>query len=1672
MGNADIYNTCVAPLLAKALDGYNTTVLAYGQTGSGKTFTMMEGFADAAAGRETEIMGVAPRLMRDLFNSLPPQEHVVEGDKEIYNWKVSVSCLEIYNEEVYDLLSNEGTKKAKSVIIREDERGEQILAGLQKVAVHSTSQMAEHLHNGMAARHTGSTGMNHRSSRSHAVFTIYLEQCFEKSKSEDDMSEGSGAGSAHTEHVGRRLSKIQLVDLAGSERAKRTGAQGEQLKEGANINRSLLSLGNVIEALARMEDSSGEEAGGKSAPKVHIPYRDSKLTHLLKSSLGGNAYTLMIACASPADSNIEETLSTLRYAARARSIKNKAVLNVDPMVKQLADMRSQLKELRDELMAARAGLPIDGPFGGSSTSKATVRVPLGELKVVNINGYPGHGAPCPCGRTLEIGCNGSSSTAELTKLRAEVKHWQEESKRQEARAKVYRDKANYADIDRDAAIAQLENMAKACRDTISSSGDGAGAQSAARFALDSIKSALQEAEASLITVQANAIASDIQNGEEEPEWDSLVNIDDLVVDGVSTAATSIGSSTFGTGVGSMDGLAVSSKTSSVSSRGSQQMDWDISLDGLEVPAAAPSKVPSSIPSSRAVGTSAGSLQPSRLQAPASEAARRAKQTAAALQSHVDSQRKEIEKVNKKIAETSSLIEAMKGSATAADKAALDKAQQELVSLQSKLQAAMREKDALEAKLNQLQEAIKGEKLLNSAKVQELTAQLEGVKSQLHEKAYQVSSLKEKESEARKLLKLRNESEGKRAQLQEELDELKRNKANLTRALKSQSDAQRAEIKKYQALNQQAQQQVNKLAKAKNEAQSLHDQKDVVLKRHIEEKLRLQAKLREQNVEITKLRSNARMVQGLTAKNLLDSEDDDFDLSDHLAIRHTGKHSFLLNPVDAPVGPSEFLFTLAAGNAASQAAGKGGHAYSTSLINMVNQLVKNKKLTPEYLGVSDDADGVGADDVHPADAAAEDEMMAAAASALGERRFPFDTMLALAECFQAGLQASSPPVNVRAMLEGDVAIHVAYRRTASLIQRLGRERAGLASKKAAAVARGADASEMEQFERLHARYNVSIKEANDLFQTLEAQIYSDKGDGAGAGSKAVGRGAARGKPWRREINGLPEALSAIQFLLTSFATLGHALETSVGAISAERSKGEQRIEDALQQAAQDTENMRNWQQSLQNATNELTILRPRHASEIASVFTSSSAVQELSDQLAKLKADFETSKAAKIVELETEVRILNKELTVAQKEAAEAKLQLEVDKRWLSKSLEGKGKGKGPVSDADIDRMVQARSSTSLADELPAPRVSNGGRLPASKGLPQDTMEDGEEDEDALDEDSEMEEEDDDDDFEDEAVGKKRKRGKNSLPTASRRGSKKAALSMGGDVDEDDAASEGRGRAAGRQSKPVSDTCKCSGTAKGKSCKNCACQKAGRQCGDGCKCGEACANPHGPHKHAPGPGPTELDIALAAAEQAAHSNTIAEGMAVQQYGQDEDMDDVTPSSAIETAAAPAPVAASMPPPPVPSARIVMGPPPLPRAASAGVGAQGRPSISHRPTPMGLPVNPAPMPSSRPSIGGAGMRTTMSAAVPTGRPSMGGTAAFRSSSTMSRPALSSLPANVASAATAKAPLPAARPPTSAMALPKSHGAGRVGVGDLLRHDQPAPAKAAHAAAPQRTSNIFPQ
>ncbi|XP_078085577.1 kinesin-like protein KIF13B isoform X3 [Mustelus asterias] len=311
----DIVFKCLGEnLLQNAFQGYNACIFAYGQTGSGKSYTMM-GSKDKP--------GLIPRLCSKLF------ERALQEANEEQSFTVEVSYMEIYNEKVRDLLDPKGSRHTLKV--REHKVLGPYVDGLSKLAVTSYKDIESLMSEGNKSRTVAATNMNEESSRSHAVFNIILTHTLY------DLQSGTS---------GEKVSKLSLVDLAGSERAAKSGAVGDRLKEGSNINKSLTTLGLVISALA-------DQAAGKNKNKF-VPYRDSVLTWLLKDSLGGNSKTAMIATVSPAADNYDETLSTLRYADRAKSIINHAVVNEDPNARIIRELREEVDKLREQLSRAEA----------------------------------------------------------------------------------------------------------------------------------------------------------------------------------------------------------------------------------------------------------------------------------------------------------------------------------------------------------------------------------------------------------------------------------------------------------------------------------------------------------------------------------------------------------------------------------------------------------------------------------------------------------------------------------------------------------------------------------------------------------------------------------------------------------------------------------------------------------------------------------------------------------------------------------------------------------------------------------------------------------------------------------------------------------------------------------------------------------------------------------------------------------------------------------------------------------------------------------------------------------------------------------------------------------------------------------------------------------------------
>ncbi|XP_028848831.1 kinesin-like protein KIF1B isoform X28 [Denticeps clupeoides] len=380
-----VYNDIGKEMLQHAFEGYNVCIFAYGQTGAGKSYTMM--------GKQEEGQeGIIPQLCEDLF------EKINDNNTEELSYSVEVSYMEIYCERVRDLLN---PKNKGNLRVREHPLLGPYVEDLSKLAVTSYTDIADLMDAGNKARTVAATNMNETSSRSHAVFTIVFTQ--RRHDSETDLS---------TEKV----SKISLVDLAGSERADSTGAKGTRLKEGANINKSLTTLGKVISALAEVDNCTSKSKKKKKTD--FIPYRDSVLTWLLRENLGGNSRTAMVAALSPADINYDETLSTLRYADRAKQIKCNAVINEDPNAKLVRELKDEVTRLKELLRAQGLGDILDieprgdeCPGDGSKYLK-DIHNNNHRYLLATENQRPGHFSTAPMG-TLSASPSSGSLCSQL-----------------------------------------------------------------------------------------------------------------------------------------------------------------------------------------------------------------------------------------------------------------------------------------------------------------------------------------------------------------------------------------------------------------------------------------------------------------------------------------------------------------------------------------------------------------------------------------------------------------------------------------------------------------------------------------------------------------------------------------------------------------------------------------------------------------------------------------------------------------------------------------------------------------------------------------------------------------------------------------------------------------------------------------------------------------------------------------------------------------------------------------------------------------------------------------------------------------------------------------------------------------------------------------------------------
>ncbi|XP_052800422.1 kinesin-like protein KIF27 isoform X2 [Mya arenaria] len=352
----ELYSICVEGLVKSIFEGYNATVFAYGQTGSGKTYTIGGGNVSPVTEDED---GIIPRAVRQMFD-------LMSIDKSV-SYSVKVSYIEIYKEELQDLLEmNSGDKP--DLHVREDDKGNTVIIGAREVDCECLDDVMGLLESGSAARHTGSTNMNEKSSRSHSICTITIGQTWTENDVLASQRKPAVDEDAENDDMTHNMfGKFHFVDLAGSERAHKTGNVGDRFKESVHINSGLLALGNVISAL-----------GDPKKKSTHIPYRESKITRLLKDSLGGNAKTLMICCVSPSAANFDESLNALKYANRARNIKNLPIVNRDIQSIRFEEMQTEIKALREEL--ARQRTTLGGGNSGWETDPELAAKYAGQVR--------------------------------------------------------------------------------------------------------------------------------------------------------------------------------------------------------------------------------------------------------------------------------------------------------------------------------------------------------------------------------------------------------------------------------------------------------------------------------------------------------------------------------------------------------------------------------------------------------------------------------------------------------------------------------------------------------------------------------------------------------------------------------------------------------------------------------------------------------------------------------------------------------------------------------------------------------------------------------------------------------------------------------------------------------------------------------------------------------------------------------------------------------------------------------------------------------------------------------------------------------------------------------------------------------------------------------------------
>jgi hypothetical protein len=1010
-------------------------------------------------------------------------------------YSVKVSCLEIYNENVFDLLSKEGIQTAKNIVIRENEAGDTVTTGLTELSVSSADETAAALIRGLSSRQTASTSMNARSSRSHAIFSIIIEQTFQHSSTESLQ-----------QNLAKRTSRIHLVDLAGSERVKKTNASGDRFTEGTSINKSLLSLGNVINALAGIEDraaaaavtadssssssSSSSFSSSSAIQQVHIPYRDSKLTRLLKSSLGGNACTLMVACASPADSNIEETISTLRYASRARSIKNVAKVNTDPVVAQMAALRKQVRDLEEALLSARAAAAHGGVVGGLPGVDGQLDSHVADLQIAERLNY---------------------AEDVNHRLLLELKAARMQLKSQGTANERTFDRACAAEETRDNLRAHLQDLTRAVRTTISRA---------------------------TTSVPSEGTATTDGDGSHLPSYlRELPWLTDLAEKALKEA-------------GEVDVATAMDLGEDNTDLTSEEVKWDVDLSGLEL------RRQGSENDSKAVISHDNDILIAPSETTASSRVKAVRSELEAVSNALFAKQRLLNSYETGPTSTSSdpLSSSSSSSSSSSNSSGHSDDVTELQRIAAALAAALAERDQLQARVQEAA-SVGSLSISNPHTVASSEHLLVSLRAALNAKQAQLSQLQARQQELQKMLATRGKAESERAKLWIEVASLRQHKASLSRVLREEQARQRVELVKMRATAGIAIRERNKAQLEQLKLQSALEKQQAVMRKQMEEKANLKRKLQDQTGQLAQLRVAARANAGV-ASNTSSAA---MIITDNHVEGEAGESTSL--PSFSGGGrkntESELFFAIAAAQVSVQAITGKGQLFSSHMHGSVKAAVKRGIIPPSSLSTEElatqgtlasRADDLETNDDEGGRATFGDASDAPSSSSLVPSRA--DGLVSLADCF-ANSQATKVPSSLRSLLEGDIAARVTLRRASNLAAHLHSERKILAGRRSELKKEMLDPTLcssdtnaiLSSLDGQIAVVSNQLASVVDVIVTLKTQLEPESAIQPVAGGQATATRSSvryRAKQWGAEVADIHIARKAIQWLSTSTTALAEKL----------------------------------------------------------------------------------------------------------------------------------------------------------------------------------------------------------------------------------------------------------------------------------------------------------------------------------------------------------------------------------------------------------------------------------------------------------------------------------------------------------------------------------------------------